>query len=143
MFGIISAILAGISMSLQGVFNTRLQEKIGIYETNAIVQGSGFVITVIFTLILGKGSFKEIANINKLYLTGGLLGVIIIFTVIGGISSLGATHAIAIILVAQLIGASIIDFLGLFDSQKIQFSFMKIIGVAIMIIGIVIFKWKN
>ncbi|MBY6773846.1 DMT family transporter, partial [Clostridium botulinum] len=37
MMGIIYAIISGISMSLQGVFNTKLGEKIGIWETNVIV----------------------------------------------------------------------------------------------------------
>lgn len=30
MFGIICAIISGIAMSIQGVFNTRLGEKIGV-----------------------------------------------------------------------------------------------------------------
>ena len=49
MFGIISAIISGISMTLQGVFNTRLEEKVGTWETNAFVQGSAFIITIIIT----------------------------------------------------------------------------------------------
>ena len=143
MLGIISAIISGISMSLQGVFNTRLQEKLGVWETNTFVQGSGFLITIIITLFLGKLNFKEILNSNKLYLTGGALGVVIIFTVITGIGALGATHAIAIILISQLLAASLIDAFGLFGTETIKFTLTKILGVAVMIVGIIIFKWKS
>lgn len=143
MFGIISAIIAGISMSLQGVFNTRLQEKLGVWETNTFVQGSGFLLTIIICLILGKGNFKELFSSNKLYLTGGALGVLIIFTVMNGIGALGATHSIAIILISQLLAASLIDAFGLFGTETIKFTLSKFIGVAVMIIGIVIFKWKS
>ena len=52
---------------------------------------------------------KKIKEVNKLYLSGGLLGVIIIFTVMKGIKSLGPTYAISTILVAQLLSAALID----------------------------------
>lgn len=130
-------------MSLQGVFNTRLSSKIGSWETNVVVQGSGLILTVLILLIFGNGHFKEIKNVNKLYLLGGVLGVVIIFTVMEGISMMGPTYSIATILVAQLTAAGIIDAFGLFDSTKISFGWTKIIGIVIMIIGIVIFKWKG
>jgi len=34
MVGVIFSILAGMAMSVQGVFNTRLSEKIGLFESN-------------------------------------------------------------------------------------------------------------
>ncbi|SKA88854.1 transporter family-2 protein [Clostridium sp. USBA 49] len=144
MIGVIFSIIAGIAMSLQGVFNTRLGEKIGTLETNVIVQASGLLLSIIVLLIWGNtGNFKNIKYANKLYLLGGALGVIIIITVMMGIKSLGPTYAISIILVAQLIGAALIDALGLFDSTKIVFATNKIIGVIIMTVGIIIFKWKS
>lgn len=142
MLGVIFSIIAGIAMSFQGVFNTRLGEKIGTWETNVFVQGTGLIVTLIALLISGNGSFKNLREANKLYLTGGILGVIIIYTVMMGIKSLGPTCSIATILVAQLTAAAIIDAFGLFDSTQIKFGITKIIGVGIMIIGIIVFKWK-
>lgn len=142
MIYIIYAIISGISMSLQGVFNTRLGEKIGIWETNLIVQASGLAITLVIVMLFGKGNLKNIKDVNKLYLLGGILGVIIIFTVMKSIGSMGATCGIAIILVAQLLAAAAIDAFGLFGANKVPFNFKEFIGVFIMIIGIIIFKWK-
>lgn len=142
MMSIIYAIISGISMSLQGVFNTRLGEKIGIWETNVLVQGTGFLLTLIILMFFGKGSFKNIKDVNKLYLLGGSIGVIIIFTVIKSIGAMGATYGIAIILVAQLLAAAAIDAFGLFGSERIPFNSKEFIGVFIMLIGIIIFKWK-
>lgn len=141
--GIIFSIVAGVAMSLQGVFNTRLGDKIGTWETNVIVQGSGLVFSVIALLIAGSsGNLKNIKDANKLYLLGGALGVVIIITVIMGIKALGPTCAISIILVAQLTAAALIDAFGLFDSTKVAFGTTKIIGVIVMVAGILIFKWK-
>ena len=44
MTGIIFSIVAGAAMSLQGVFNTRLGEKIGTYEANTFVQWTAFLL---------------------------------------------------------------------------------------------------
>jgi transporter family-2 protein len=142
MLGVILSIVAGVAMSLQGVFNTRLGDKIGTWETNVIVQATGLILSLIALFIAGSGSFKNIKDANKLYLLGGALGVIIIITVMTGIKSLGPTCAISIILVAQLTAAAIIDAFGLFDSTKVAFGTTKIIGVIVMIAGILIFKWK-
>lgn len=143
LMGIVFSILAGLLMSIQGVFNTRCSEKIGLWETNIIVQITGFVFTLIILLIVGNGDFKKITQVNKLYLLGGIIGVLIIYFVMRGISDLGPTYSISTILVAQLITAAVIDFFGLFGAQKISFHFTKIIGVILMISGIIVFKLKG
>ncbi|WP_291634431.1 DMT family transporter [Clostridium sp.] len=130
-------------MSLQGVFNTRVSEKIGLWETNVFVQGTGLILTLIILLIAGNGNFKAIKEVNKLYLLGGVLGAIIIFSVMIGISNMGPTCSIAIILVSQLLAAGIIDRFGMFGAQQIKFALSKFIGIGIMIVGIIVFKWKG
>jgi bacterial/archaeal transporter family-2 protein len=140
--GIIFSIIAGISMSLQGVFNTRVSEKIGLWETNVFVQGTGLILTFIILLIAGNGNFKAIKEVNKLYLLGGALGAIIIFSVMLGISNMGPTCSISIILVAQLLAAGIIDSFGMFGAQQVNFALSKFVGIGIMVVGIIVFKWK-
>jgi len=143
MLGIIFSIIAGIAMSIQGVFNTRASEKIGLWETNLIVQGSAFVLTLVILIIAGNGNFKALNEVNKLYLLGGVLSTVIIFTVMLGIKSLGPTYSIATILIAQLTAAGIIDAFGLFETKQMKFGLSKYIGIAFMILGIIIFKWKH
>lgn len=143
MLGIIFAIISGIAMSIQGVFNTRLGEKIGLWETTVLVQAIALICSLIISFFYGDGSYSNLKNANKLYLLGGVLGVVITFTVIKSVGSMGPTFGIGIILIAQLFSAAIIDALGLFGTEKIKFSLNNFIGIAIMIIGIVIFKWKH
>ena len=142
MMSIIFAIISGISMTLQGVFNTRLSEKIGTWETNVLAQGIALILTLVISLILKDTNYKAIKDVNKLYLLGGVLGVIILFTVMKSIGNLGPTCGIAIILVAQLVSAALIDAFGLFDTPTVPFNFKQIIGVIVMICGIILFKWK-
>ncbi len=143
MMGIIFSILAGALMSFQGVFNTRLNERIGIWEANAFVHGTALIVSIIVLFFASSGDFRKIMEVDKLYLTGGIIGALITFTVIRGISSLGATYAISLILVAQLLTAAAIDKFSLFGTEPMAFGWTKILGVIVMIAGIILFKFKG
>ena len=58
MLGFLSAILAGAAMSVQGVMNTRLGEKVGTLETNAFVQLIGFLLALLIAVFFGKGNIR-------------------------------------------------------------------------------------
>lgn len=128
-------------MSIQGVMNTRLSDKIGLYESNVIVQGLAFLLSLAAVWLLGKGSFREIASVNKLYLLGGVLGLVITITVMLGIGKLSPTVAISIILIAQLLVAALIDAFGLMESPRVAFEWNKYVGMVLMIGGVLLFKW--
>lgn len=142
MSGFIFSIIAGAAMSVQGVLNTRLSEKIGLYEANAAVQGTAFALSAVALLFLGKGYFREMADVPRYYWLGGVLGLIITVTVMLGIKDLNPTVSISTILIAQLLVAALIDAFGLFGSEKIAFGWSKYVGIAVMIAGVVIFKLK-
>lgn len=141
--GFIFAIISGAAMSIQGVMNTRLGEKIGVYESNLYVQGTAFLLSLIAVWVLGKGNIREITEVNKLYLFGGLLGLIITITVMKAVGALNPTVAISTILVSQLITAAIIDAFGIMESEKIPFTWTNYLGIALMIGGVIIFKWQK
>ncbi|KMT20897.1 DMT family transporter [Clostridium cylindrosporum] len=143
MIGIIFSIVAGALMSFQGVFNTRLNERIGIWEASAFVHGTALIVSILALLFVANGDFRKIVEVDKLYLTGGIIGALITFTVIKGVSLLGPTCAVSTILVAQLLTAAAIDKFTLFGTAPVEFGLSKFIGVGIMIIGIIIFKCKG
>lgn len=143
MAGVIFSILAGILISLQGVFNTRVSDRIGLLETTAVVHGIGFIFACIAAVLFGNGNIKRLGEVNKLYLMGGIFGVVIVFSVIKGISLLGATYSIAVLLVTQIVISTIIDTFGLFGNPQIKFDYTKPLGVLIMIAGIIVFKLRG
>lgn len=143
MMGFIFAIISGAAMSIQGVMNTRLGEKIGTYEANMYVQGTAFLLSMLVMFIFGKGDLRAITDANKLYFFGGALGLVITITVMKSVSSLSPTLAISVILIAQLITAALIDAFGLMESEKMAFDWTKYVGIALMIGGVLLFKWQR
>lgn len=142
MVGVLFSVIAGVLISLQSVFNTRISEKIGMWETTAFIHVIGLSFASVMVFFAGTGSFKKIPEINILYIIGGTFGVIIIFSAVKSIIILGPTYSIAILLITQLIIASIIEYYGLFGVAPIRFTVPQILGLITMVIGIVIFKLK-
>lgn len=142
MFGVVMCILSGAAMSVQGVFNTRLSEQTGLLESNFIVQATALVLAAV-SLLWARGSFAGICSVNKLYLSGGVLAMVITLTVMLGIKNLSPTVAISIILVSQLAAAALIDAFALFDSEQIAFGVRKIAGLAVMVAGIILFSYSK
>ena len=80
---------------------------------------------------------------NKYILLGGVIGAFITVTVIQSMSSLGPAKAAMLIVIAQLAVAYLIELFGLFGVEKVDFQWKKLLGMAIAIVGIVIFKWEK
>ena len=142
MIGILSCVAAGAAMSIQGVMNTRLGEGIGLLESNAFVQGTAFAVSLLAAWIWGKGSFGAIADVNKLYWFGGLLGMVITVTVMIGMGRTSPAAAVSIILITQLFTAAVIDAFGLMGTEKTPFLWNKYVGLVLMAGGVILFKIK-
>ncbi len=138
--GYLFGIIAGASMSVQGVMNTRLSEKIGLYYANLFVSGISLILSLILFFIFNKTPLGKITEANKLYLLGGVLGIVITFTVMITVQKLSPTLATSTILVSQLLVSSLIDAFGLMDSKVITFSWNKYLALAMLIAGVVLFK---
>lgn len=141
--GYIFAVIAGISMSIQGVMNTRLSEKTGLFLSNAYVQGTAFILSLIVLIFANNSNFKGFGEVNKFYLLGGVFGIIITITVMLSVKGTSPAIAVSTILVSQLVCAALIDALGLMETQKVAFEWNKYIGAALMIGGVLLFKMKN
>lgn len=141
MVGILFALLAGLLMSVQGVFNTRVMDASSMWATNSWVQLTAFAVSISVWFFAGRENLFAVFNVeNKIYLFGGVIGAFITFTVIKSISGLGPAYATMLILLAQLVVSCLIEVFGFFGTEKISFEWSKLIGVSLMIAGIIIFK---
>ena len=143
MLGFFCALVAGAAMSIQGVMNTRLGDKVGVLETNALVQGIGFVLAILIACIFGKGNIRLIGQAPWYSWLGGVIAPIITVTVMLSIKGLSPTVAISAILLAQLTIAALIDAFGWLGAEKVPFTWQKYIGVGLMAAGVLFMKWKT
>lgn len=144
MWGIAIALISGALMSIQGVFNTGVTKTAGVWISAGFVQLTAFVVCIAAWLMTGKeGSVGALAQVpHKYMLLGGTIGAFITFTVIESMNRLGPARSVMLIVISQLIVAYLIELFGIFGVEKVSFEWKRLVGMAIAIVGVIIFKWE-
>lgn len=143
MIGFLIAIISGALMSVQGVFNTQVTKASGVWAASAFVQFSALLVCLAAWGIWERQPLLQVFSVEPKYmLLGGAIGAFITYTVIYSMEQCGPAKAVMFIVIAQLIVAYVIELFGMFGVEKAAFSMRKLLGMAIAIVGVIIFKWE-
>lgn len=144
MFGILTALVSGALMSIQGVFNTEVTKQSSLWVSTGWVQFTAFLVCVAAWLFTGRQDIGALFQVEHKYtLLGGVIGAFITITVIQSMGTLGPAKSVMLIVISQLAVAYLIELFGLFGAQKQPFEWRKVLGMLISIVGIIIFKWQK
>lgn len=142
MIGFLIAVLSGALMSVQGVFNTQVTKISGMWLASAFVQFTALIVCVAAWLIKERTPVTSLFLVQPKYmLLGGVIGAFITVTVIKAMEMLGPAKAVMFIVISQLIVAYVIELLGVFGVEKQPLEWRKVIGMAVAIVGVILFKW--
>mgnify|MGYP000929069285 CR=1 FL=1 len=143
MWGFFTALISGALMSIQGVFNTEVTKQTSLWVSTGWVQLSAFMVCVLAWIFTGRQSVSALWQVdNKYTLLGGVIGAFITITVIQSMGALGPAKAAMLIVISQLAAAWLIELFGLFGMEKTDFTVRKLLGMAVAVVGIVVFQWK-
>ena len=141
MWGMIMALSAGALMSVQGVFNTQVTQRAGLWVSAGFVQRTALGVCLIAWLLSGRAPIAGLWEVTPKYLLlGGVIGAFITALVVGAIGSLGPAKGALLIVTAQTLAAYLIELLGLFGTERAGFAWHKLLGLLLAVGGIVIFK---
>jgi bacterial/archaeal transporter family-2 protein len=131
------AVAAGLAGSIQVAIMSRLGERIGVLEalafSTALTAGVALVI-----LVLARQSvagFDRAVHQPWWMLFGGLMGLLIVFTVTYSGPRIGVTATVGILIAGQLAMGAAIDRWGLFGSDRIALHWPRVIGIALLAVG--------
>lgn len=140
---IIIALLAGIAQPVQGGVNASLRQEVkSPYISGAISNFIGATLMLIVGSFLHKGPI----TIPKFQLsqwwmwTGGILSLVIVLATIIIPSKISYTTFFGSFIAGQLIMAALVDYFGFFGNDPITMSPQRLIGIALLIIGVVLVK---
>ena len=143
MIGFFIALLSGALMSIQGVFNTEVTKASSMWISAAWVQLTALVTCLLAWALTDRKNMLTVFEVTPRYmLLGGVIGAFITFTVIRSMDSLGPAKAVMLIVISQLLVAYLIELLGIFGVERADFSWRKMLGMAVAIVGVVIFRWE-
>jgi len=141
MAGFLIAMISGALMSTQGVFNTDVTKSTSIWVAAGFVQLTALITCIIMWIANGRPDVFGLFQIERKYaLLGGVMGAFITYSVVKSMSSLGIAKASLIIVITQIATAYLIELFGIFGTKKTEFSWIKFLGLAIAIVGVVIYN---
>lgn len=143
MTGFLIALLSGVLMSIQGVWNTQVTKTAGLWVSNGWVQFSAFAVCAGLWVWNGRDSIRTLWQVEPKYmLLGGVIGAGITWTVIRSVDQLGPARSALLIVIAQLIMSYVIELFGFFGMEREPFEWRKAGGMVLALIGVAIFQWK-
>jgi transporter family-2 protein len=136
-----AAAVSGAAMAFQGTFNAALGKRVGLVGTSGIVHVTGALLTLVIlvaalALRVGRpGQLPSLSAVPLFAYLGGVLSVLIIAGVAFAIPVTGAALGVSVIVTAQLAAALLLDHFGLFELTRVPVTWVRVLGVALLIIG--------
>ncbi|MCI2255834.1 DMT family transporter [Domibacillus sp. PGB-M46] len=138
--GLLFALVAGTLVSVQNVFNSKVNEWAGRWATTTLVLGMGFAASFLMGLLFEGGKLLQPKPMEPWFWFSGLIGVGVVTCLVQGIKLLGPTYAVAVVLTAQLGFALLWDSFGWLGLDRVPFTLQQLVGVLVIVGGIVVFK---
>lgn len=139
------SLLAGAGIPLIGVLNSGVARSVGNpYTATAIMFAIAALVALGLALPLyGHPTMAQLGSAPTISYGAGLLIGFYGLSATVIIPRLGAASFIAFILVAQLLGAAVVDQFGLFGMERKPIDFIKIVGLVTIVSGIAVMETGN
>jgi len=127
-------VLAGLAGSVQVAVMGRFGDRIGVIE--ALVFATCVQLLLAFAILLlsrlGTGGLGGAFRAPPWMWLGGLMGLIVVFTITFAQPQIGATATIGILIAGQLVMGAVIDRFGLFGVDEIALSWPRLLGIVLL-----------
>ena len=128
------AVAAGLAGSIQVAVMSRLGERIGVLEavgfSATLTAGLAVVVLLLFRHSLG--GFGRAIHQPWWMLLGGVMGLLIVFTITFAGPRIGVAATVGIFIAGQLVMGAAIDRWGLFGSDRIALHWPRLVGLALL-----------
>ena len=131
------AILAGLAGSVQVAVMGRFGDRIGVLEALAFATCVQLALSLAILLVarLGTGGLGGAFRAPAWMWLGGVMGLMVVFTITFAQPRIGATATIGILIAGQLVMGAVIDRFGLFGVDQIAISWPRALGIALLGVG--------
>jgi len=133
---VLLAIAAGMSNAFQAPINAALSKFTGVIESSCISFTVGALSLFVVAVITGKGHILNFIEAPPYLLFGGVLGAILVTTMLYVITKVGAAVTISSVIIGQMIAALVIDQIGFLGVPKNPVDLSRIGGILFLAVGI-------
>ncbi|ANY68311.1 hypothetical protein BBD42_18900 [Paenibacillus sp. BIHB 4019] len=141
MTGILFSLMAGALVSIQAIFNSKVNERAGTWATTTLVLGLGFLASMTIGFILEGKQLFAWQEMQPWFWFSGLIGVGVVMSLVQAMKRLSPTIAISIVMTSEVLFALLWDSLGWMGLEQVPFTINKLLGVMVIIGGIFVLKF--
>ena len=131
LIGIIGGVAVGIQTPLAGA----LGQRVGSMSSSLIIHISGAILSAIILFARGGENIGQWRTLPWYLLIAGAFGVILYLTINVSFPRLGATTAVVLIIVGQLVTGVIIDQFGLLGVQPRPVDLTRLVAIGLLFSG--------
>jgi len=132
---VLIGILGGVAVGMQGPIASQMGQRVGSAASSFVVHVSGAILSGILLLARGGENVQNWRSLSWYMLGSGFFGVVLYLTINHTMPRLGATTALALIIIGQLTMGIVIDHFGLFGSAVRHVDLVRLAGAALLIAG--------
>ncbi len=131
-------LLAGMTISTQAGVNSELKTSVNNQWVAAFISflvGTLVLGLVILTTKQTVPTVSQLRNIELYKYSGGLLGAFFVTAIIFSVQRMGSANVFALVIAGQLLMTLVYDHFGLFNFRQSDISWVKLLGVCLLIAG--------
>ena len=131
---------AGCLVGMQAPINSRLGRSVGSVQAASVSFLVG-TLALLLAVAVVNGGYGNLANISRApwwALLGGLCGAVFVTIAIVTVRTLGASGLAAAVITGQLVVSVAIDRFGLLGIAKQPIGAHRVVGLALLTIGVVL-----
>ena len=130
-------LISGMAIGMQGPMASMITQQLGMLESVFIVHLGGVVVSLFpLLLFLGGGKLSQWRDLPWYVFLAGAFGLIVLASISFLIPRIGASSAIILIMVGQVIIGVILDHFGLLGSTVQPISLPRVAGILVIFLGL-------
>src|SRR3954465_15813615 len=133
---VVGTIAVGALIALQPPVNSQLASRTSVLGAAFISTTISALVMAVLALSLGDiGQVRRIPHIPPLYLTGGLMGAILVSVSLVTVRTLGAGGVVAATVSGQLVVSAVLDRFGFLGLDRVGLTPARLLGFALLLGG--------
>ncbi len=132
---ILIGVVGGLAVGVQGPIVSQMSQRIGTMAGAFVVHISGAIISGALLLALGGEQIANWRGLSWYMFLSGSFGVLLYLTINQTMPRLGATTALALIIIGQLVMGILIDQFGWFGVSVRAVDPTRLLGAGLLIVG--------
>jgi bacterial/archaeal transporter family-2 protein len=132
----VATVGVGALIALQPPINSELGKRTSVIAAAFISTAVAAVLLGLLALVLGEAGYvRRVPHIPVIYLTGGLMGAVLVSVSLITVRTLGAGGVVAATVAGQLVVSAFLDRFGVLGLDRVGLTPARLLGFALLLGG--------